>query len=255
MTRPSRRNRKLQRLPPTHAFVRRLTVLRSMLANDPSDAGDQAIKLLEEYLEALARSYGYVGDGSLGRYSQYLRGADALADAVLDQIDIYTQVRNCLAHSYGLQTSPDLAAELLEFLERLMHLHAATAEQLMTHGVRVVQATDSLVRVRDLMLRDGYGRLPVMQDSRLIGLVIELDLVLAQAQAERGGQPWRDLTVADALPDDAAERLVSVAPQASRDDVLALLGRRGVVACLVTPLGSLDEAPVGIITHADLLYR
>jgi predicted transcriptional regulator len=255
MARVTRRNRKLQRLPPTHAFARRLAVLHTQLTADPGDTGDQAIKLLEEYLEALARSYGYAGDGTLGRYSQYLRGADALGEEVLDQIDIYTQVRNCLAHSYGLQTSPDLAAELLEFLEQLLHLHAATAAQLMTCTVRVVQASDSLLRVRDLILRDGYGRLPVIGDQGILGLLIELDVVVAQAQAEQSGQSLRALTVADALPEGASERLRAVAPGATRDEVLEHLRRPGVIACVVTQHGSLSEAPQGIITHADLLYR
>lgn len=227
-----------------------------MLQEDSGDAGDQAIKLLEEYLESLAHSYGYYGEGSLGRYANYLRGRDALDDEVIDRIDNYTQVRNCLAHSYGLQTSPDLAAELVEFVELLLKRGAPTAGELMTRTVRTIAETDSLTHARDLMIRGGYGRLPVLHDGRgIVGLLVERDLVVAQALAERDHRRFAELTVGEALPPEKLERIVTVAPDATREEVAELLGRAGAIACLVTPGGTADEPPLGIITHADLLYR
>jgi len=56
---------------PTEGFARRALALRAMLCDDSASAGDQALKLLEEYLERLAYRYGYVGDGSLGRYANF----------------------------------------------------------------------------------------------------------------------------------------------------------------------------------------
>ncbi|HET9220867.1 MAG TPA: hypothetical protein VFO07_00100, partial [Roseiflexaceae bacterium] len=61
--------------------------------------------------------------------------------------------------------------------------------------------------------------------------------------------------VADALPVDAASRLAFASPRTERNTIVELLQRRGVVACLVTPDGSADKLPIGIITAADLLYR
>jgi CBS domain-containing protein len=214
------------------------------------------MKLLEEYLESLAHSYGYQGEGSLGRYSMFLRGRDALPDQALDQADSYTQVRNCLAHTYGLQVSPALAAELIDFVGLLLKQGGVTAAQLMTHDVRAVAASERLTRARDLMLSGGYGRLPVLDDGAgVVGLLIERDVVIAQAQAERAGRALGGLSVADALPADAGERLVFAAPDAARDIILEQLRRPGVVACLVTPDGSANQRPIGIITAADLLYR
>lgn len=238
----------------------RLAALRALLEDDPASAGDQALKLIEEYLESLAHSYGYRDDGSMGRYAMFLRGrnrdGDGVPDDLLDRIEGYTQVRNCLAHTYGLQTSRALAAELLGFVEQLLKLDATTAARLMTRDVQAVSASERLTRARDLMLRSGYGRLPVIGDSGgIAGLLTERDIVAAQALAERAGRGLGALTVAEALPEDTAERIALVAPGASRDEVAELLRRRGVIACLVTATGSADEPPTGIITHADLLYR
>jgi CBS domain-containing protein len=236
-------------------FSSRLVALRALLADDPAAAGNQALKLLEEYLERLAHSFGYRGDGSLGRYTMFLRGRADLPDDMLDRIDGYTQVRNCLAHTYGLQTSPALAAELLDFVELLLKQEATTAAQLMTGDVQTVAASEPLSRARDLMLLSGYGRLPVRRDGGTVGLLTERDVVAAQALAERSGQDLRSLTVGQALPEDAAERVAFVSPDATRDEVVERLRRLGVIACLVTPGGVAGAAPVGIITHADLLYR
>jgi CBS domain-containing protein len=247
--------RKAEHLPPAEGFARRLAALREMRATDPGDAGDQALKLIEEYLQDMAQGYGYRGDGSLRRYAQWLRGKNGLTDELADRVEIFTEARNCLAHTYGLQTTPAFADELLEFAAVLMKQSAVTAGQLMTRGVRTVSAQESLRRVRDLIVNEGFGRLPVLDGGRLAGLLTERDVVIAQAQAERSGVSLKSLTTADALPPDALDRVAVVSPDASRDEVIERLRRSGVVACLVTPSGSPHESPVGIITHADLLYR
>jgi CBS domain-containing protein len=224
----------------------RLAALRALLEDDPAEAGDQALKLVEEYLESLARSYGYRDDGSMGRYAMFLRRRDrnggGLPEDLLDRIEGYTQVRNCLAHTYGLQTSPALAAELLGFVEQLLKQEATAAAQLMTRDVRLIRASERLTQARDLMLKDGYGRLPVLGDTGgLAGLLTERDIVAAQARAERAGR--------------SLGRIALVAPDTTRDAVVELLRRPDVIACLVTATGAADERPIGIITHADLLYR
>src|SRR5215510_6898090 len=134
--------RKIRSPAPAQHFGGRLAALHTLLEKDAAAAGDQAIKLIEEYLESLAHAYGYQGEGSMGRYVMFLRGRDALHDQLLDQADGYTQVRNCLAHTYGLQVSPTLAAELLDFVGLLLKQDGVTAEQLMTRDVRVVAATE-----------------------------------------------------------------------------------------------------------------
>jgi predicted transcriptional regulator len=251
----SSRRRTQRTRGPSVQFGGRLISLRALLATDPAEAGDQALKLLEEYLERVARGYGFRGEGGLGRYASFLRGRDGLPADMIDQLQGYTEARNCLAHTYGLQVSPALAEELIDFAERLLKGGGTTAAELMTRDVRTVGADERLTAVRDLMLASGFGRLPVLSGGAIAGLLTERDVVAAQALAERSGERLSALSVADALADDAAERFVVVSAGTPREAIAEWLRRPGVVACLVTPSGAADEAPIGIITHADLLYR
>lgn len=251
-----RRTQKHDITPPPRTFARRLADLRALVVTDAPSAGDQSLKLLEEYLEYLARSYGYNDDGTLRRYTMFLRGQDALDETLLARIDLYTDARNCLAHTYGIQATPELAAEVIDFLQDLFAKDAPTAERLMTRVPQTIATHELLRNARDLMLRKGYGRLPVLRDNGSVaGLLTERDVVVAQAQDGPGRQAFASLTVADALPANALERVAFAAPNASRDQILGLLRRTNVAACLVTPDGLPDQPPIGIITHADLLDR
>jgi CBS domain-containing protein len=141
-------------------------------------------------------------------------------------------------------------------MDRLLRSAGVVAAELMTRGVRTVDSREPLGQARDLMLNDTYGRLPVLRaGDGVIGLLTERDVVAAQSRLEQSGGSLDDLTVGDALPDDGAERVVVVAPDSSRERIVELMRRPGIVACLVTPSGDDTEPPIGIITHADLLYR
>lgn len=245
---------------PTAGFARRLADLRATLQADPAATGDQGLKLLEEYLEYLALECGYRdGRGSIGRYVSWLRRHGPLSAELLDRADGYAEVRNCLAHSYGLQTSPALAAEIVEFLAGLLHQELATAAQMMSSNLRTIGADEPLRAARDLMLRVGFGRLPVLRDGVVVGLLTERDIVAAEAQAERGSGLIDQLTVAAALPHKPQKggqrRFLVVAARAPYDEVLSALRRPGVEALIVTADGRASQRPVGIITHADVLYR
>jgi CBS domain-containing protein len=255
-SRQHRTPRKAARLPAAHAFATRLTTLRSRLEQDAPEAGDQALKLLEEYLEQLASSHGYADEGSMRRYTMFLRGRNALPEDLLARIDTYTDARNCLAHTYGLQATPALAEELIAFLEDLLAEGDPTAERLMNVVIQSIGLHDSLAAARDLMLSGDYSRLPVLDSAgRVAGLLIERDIVAAYARKEGSRQALSAMSVADALPRDALDRVVFADPHASRAEILALLRQPGAVACLVTSGADPDRPPLGIITHADLLYR
>jgi CBS domain-containing protein len=238
----------------TGGFARRLAHLRGMLRGDPAEAGDQGLKLLEEYLEYLALEAGYRQErGSIGRYASWLRRRGPLSEELLDRAENYAQIRNCLAHSYGLQTSPDLAAEVIDFLSVLIRQEADTAAQMMSARMRTVAETAPLSEARDTMLREGFGQLPVLRaDASVVGLLTERDLVAADMLP--GGR-GATLTVAEALPAQARRRFSVIAADASHDAVVQALRRPGMAALIVTRDGDRAQRPLGIITHADVLYR
>ena len=62
------------------------------------------------------------------------------------------------------------------------------------------------------------------------------------------------MTVAAALPPAARKRVAVVAPTAGYDAVVEALRRPGVEALIVTRDGQRGQRPLGIITHADVLY-
>ena len=236
-------------------FRSRLAALRLTLDGDPALAGDQALKLLEEYLEGRALAIGFRGEGGLGRYVNFLRGRDVLPDQLLERADSYTQVRNCLAHTYGLQVSAALAAELIDYLEQLFKRHANSLADVMTRDVQMIAASERLDRARDIMVRGGYGRLPVIEETgRVIGLLTERDILIGLSDtATRGG--LNALTVAEAYLRDDLERIVFLPPTAAIEAATASLRESHVVAILVTPDGTPAQRPIGIVTPADLLYR
>jgi CBS domain-containing protein len=238
---------KAARAAPVAVFAQRLARLRTQLKTDPGGAGDQALKLVEEFLELQARAAGYDGDGSMRRYAQWLRSQRALSTEVLQRIEAYTDARNALAHTYGLMTTPAFAAELVGFAGDLLRQQASGVEQVMTQQVRTVHHSEPAAAVRDLMLSEGYGRLPVLDDAkRCIGLLVERDLIL----------PLADGTlVADVLPAHTLDRIAFVAPGASLSALRERLAPEHIFAGIVTAGGTPTGRVLGIVTHRDLLVR
>ena len=238
-------------------FAQRLAHLRELLLHDHAEAGDQALKLLEEYLEFVAQNNGYRDDhGSINRYALWLRRCGPIPRDLLQQAETYNQIRNCLAHSYGLQTSAQLAGEIIDYLSQLILPRASRAFELMSRTIQLVNAEDSLRSARDLMLRAKFGRLPVLQDGKVIGLLTERDIVAAEAEVENGEGDGRiAMSVLEALPTEARRRFRCVSEGAALEELTAALRHGTVEALIVTADGRPDQQPVGIITAADLLYR
>jgi CBS domain-containing protein len=242
---------------PTSGFAKRLAHLRALLPTDAAETGDQALKLLEEYLEQAAYDAGYQqGPGSIGRYASFLRNRSSIRSELLERAENYAQVRNCLAHTYGLQTSPALADELITYLAELLHQETATAAQMMSTNLRTVTESTPLREARDLMLREGFSRLPVLQHPQIcVGLLTDRDLVAAEAQAEGKSGLIDGITVAAAIGPQARKRIAILAPDAPYPSVVIALQKRGIDAIIITRGGQRNQPPIGIITHADILYR
>jgi predicted transcriptional regulator len=238
-------------------FAQRLAHLRELLHSDAAEAGDQGLKLLEEYLEVTAQNNGYRDDhGSINRYALWLRRRGPIPRDLLEQAETYNQIRNCLAHSYGLQTSPQLAREIIDYLSLLILPRASRAFELMSRNIQLINADDQLRHARDLMLRAKFGRLPVLKDGKVIGLLTERDIVAAEAAVENGNGDGRiSMTVEEAMPIEARKRFRCISEGAALQELTAALRHSNVEALIVTPDGRPDQQPVGIITANDLLYR
>ncbi|NJM09175.1 CBS domain-containing protein [Candidatus Gracilibacteria bacterium] len=230
-------------------FVRRLAHLRSVLAEDTAEAGIRGGSLLEEVLESAAQQAGYRGDrGSIGRYVSFLRGHNHFDSDLLTQAEGYAQVRNCIAHTYGLQTSAALAGEILDFLQQLIGAELQSAAQLMNSRIFAIAETALLREARDLMLREKIGRLPVMRNGRIVvTLLTSRDIVAAEAQAESKSGRLDGITVAEALPKDARKRIGFIDSLASADEVIARLRKPGIEALIVTEDGSSDKRRSGLL--------
>lgn len=242
--------------PRASGYAQRLAQLRVLLATDFASAGSQALSLLEKYLEELARSFGY-GDGpnNMGRYVAFLRAHNVLSSDMLKRAELYTQAYNYLTHSYGLQTSPALAEEVIGYIAQLLRQAATTAARIMTSNIYCIAHDRPLSEARDLMLREGVGRLPVLQDGRrLVGLLTERDIVIAEAEALQLNKSLEERTVQEALPIDSRLRVVTIGADARYETVVEVLRKPHVQALIVTHDGE-EGRPLGIITHADLLYR
>lgn len=242
--------------PRASGYAQRLAQLRVLLASDFASAGNQALSLLENYLEELARSFGYgEGPNNMGRYVAFLRAQNVLSSDMLKRAEVYTQARHYLNHSYGLQTSPALAEEVISYIAQLLRQAATTAARIMTSNIHSIAHDKPLSEARDLMLREGLGRLPVLQDGRrLVGLLTERDIVIAEAEASQLNKALEERTVQEALPIDSRLRVVTIGADARYETVVEVLRKQHVQALIVTQDGE-EGRPLGIITHADLLYR
>ena len=236
--------------------LRSLANLEERLQIEPYRVGGDVLILMEDWLRERARSMGWSKPKHTGGFSDYikhLRGNDDLTPRFLDQLDTYRTLRNCLVHNAGLAVAPEKAKDLISFAERLFKVTATTAKDLMTRKPVCVQESDNLVDARDAMLKGNYSQLPVLrQGERLLGMLTERDLVLAQRSGDFNRKA-SNMLVGDALPANALDQLIVVCPETLCGEVCRHLSEQNVPAVLVTKRGSKSESPLGIVTRADLL--
>lgn len=127
--------------------------------------------------------------------------------------------------------------------------HIPTIGSVMTPFPHVVQADDSLLVARTLMVEHQVRHLPVKDGNRLVGVLTDRDLKRA-LDPDLGLPPKDELFVRDALVSDA----YVVESTAPLDEVLAHLVEHHIGSVLVTKHGRL----VGIFTATDacrVLYQ
>jgi tRNA nucleotidyltransferase (CCA-adding enzyme) len=121
----------------------------------------------------------------------------------------------------------------------------AHVETVMEGGSVTVQPSDSITRLQQLMVEQGWGQIPVVspEGDHVVGIVTRTDLLKALAPGQKGGAPAARLNLRERLERDfPAPRLAllhAVAAVADRQHTpLYLVG--GVVRDLVLNLPSFD---------------
>lgn len=233
----------------------RLEELRQQAEHTPHHAGEEGLRLLEDWLYEQAKANGYrKPHASMREYLGFVAKGN-LSNEERARIERYTEVRNCLSHRSGLQMTASLTAEILDFMGRLFRRDAINAHDLMTPRPHTVQSQDNLRQARDWMLENGVSRLPVVDGrGRIVGLLTNRDLLTAAANALDGGNP-DTLTVGDAMSNDSEEKVAWVSRYATYETVLTQLKNPAIAAIFVTEKGEPNQALLGIISVTDLLPK
>lgn len=234
----------------------RLRTLEEEAKHDPHHAGEQALRLFEEWLFEQARDLGFKHHASgMNTYVEYIARRGRLSKQQSARAERYVDIRNCLAHRSGLLMGAGLARELIDFLMTLFRSTALTAEQIMSRTPETVTAQDPLRDARDKLLRRGISQLPVLDGDRVVALLTERDIVALQARIARQETGRDELLVKDAMNADHKERLRFLPPQAPYDEVMTHLQSAPLQALLVTAGGQAEGPLLGIITVSDLLPK
>jgi acetoin utilization protein AcuB len=117
-----------------------------------------------------------------------------------------------------------------------------TVEQHMTVSPVVIGSARTLSDAHRLMRERGIRHLPVVDGARLVGVVSQRDLYLAETL--RGVDPETD-SVREAMTDEP----YVVAPGAPLDEVASVMADRKIGCALVVDRGSI----IGVFTTVDAL--
>ncbi len=137
-------------------------------------------------------------------------------------------------------------------------------KDIMSDVVVYVGPEDNLARVRNLFMRYGITKLPVIQDGALIGAVTELEVARAYA-SERG--PIEEVRVSDVMtdkvqtvsPDDDVSGIIDVVVKSplvvvsSGTEILGILGKLDLVRVLQSEIS--DRPVTSIMTPKPVSVR
>jgi CBS domain-containing protein len=117
----------------------------------------------------------------------------------------------------------------------------------MSAPIYVIERNENIQRARNLMFKYGVGRLPVMDDGKLVGIVTKYDITnrLNQAAPE-----WRRRPI-DKVPIQVVmtEKPITIFPDATMPQAAELLVENGISGLPVERDGEI----VGMITSRDIM--
>jgi len=128
-----------------------------------------------------------------------------------------------------------------------------TVKEVMVKEIAMLDVNDELSLANDIMRLGGIRHLPVVDGSRLVGLVSERDLFrssLAQVLGY-GGTDTRNLMKAVRIKDIMVREVTTISPEAKLYDAVNLMIEKKI-GCL--PVVE-DDRLVGLITETDILRQ
>ena len=128
-----------------------------------------------------------------------------------------------------------------------------TVKEVMVKEVATLDVNDELSMANDIMRLGRIRHLPVVDGSRLVGLVSERDLFrssLAQVLGY-GGAESRNLMKALRIKDIMVREVATISPEARLFDAVKLMIEKKI-GCL--PVVE-DDRLVGLITETDILQQ
>ena len=187
----------------------------------------------------------------MGDSLHYLEQQGGLGAKMAAQSDRLRNTRNALAHNPDVMLRPEAGERILESVERIVRLAAATAFHLAHRPLNTIRTNAAIADAREQLLALGHRQLVVVDgQGRLVDLLTYRDLVAVDVTPEHGSTA---ITVADALAGRDYCAAAAVARDVSIGEVADILADERYAAAVITEHGKVGERPLGIISRGDLL--
>lgn len=235
-------------------YLTEMESIQKRAETDLSDAGEQALKLLDGFLADFANSLGLDNDRpSMYDSIQYLEPLGGQAQSIASRGERYRGTRNALAHNADIMLRPSAATRIIASIEKLIRSAAATAFGLSNHPPTTIAMNEFARDARDEMIERGYRQLVVVDDDgKFVDVLTYRDIVAVEAlrEIDKNGD---GTLVGDLVGRRDFRAAVPVARSASVGEVADALSDQRYVAAVVTENGEFGETPLGVITRGDIL--
>ena len=126
-----------------------------------------------------------------------------------------------------------------------------TVKEIMSSDITFVTPSDRLIHARRQMLEAGVGRLPVLSDSKLVGMITSKDLMRAFIDfRKKVPEKYQKSQIKEVLVDDImSSNPTSTSPDTSISEISNIMIETGYNGLPVVE----DDEVVGIVTQTDIL--
>lgn len=198
-------------------------------------------------------------------YTEAIRRAartNAIVAKYEDKLIDYGRLRNAIVHSSNENmTIAEPYTEVVEEYEKIASLICTPPLALESICLKDVQCVNYDVKLCDVlsyMHKSGFSNLPVYKDGMLIGIANsgKIARVLgAKIYEKRNMADYLNTQIGEVVREYASEGFYTIVDKkVTLDTIMNLFTEnRKLLIVLMTPTGSLLEAPIGIISISDII--